>query len=272
MPQVEVNGWGFDCELIGRGPDLVFIHGEIHGTKYWEHQISEFSKDHRCLVYHRRGHSLTGAPEFGYSLENQRRDLEGLVEHFGITNPIIIAVAFGTTIAADYSIHHAEKVKGIVLVAWSELHEARLYFDRWLKASEKVVEILEKQGREAFVKFLRKEGGRSIYYVIPLESPIREECIQMFAGHPVEEYKRGMLEFATSVPNLIDDLCNLEIPALGICGELDPFPDVPSILESMPNFHEAKSVKGAGRFVQWENPEAFNSLLREFILNCTTSD
>lgn len=265
MPNVKVNGWSFDCEIQGQGPDIIFIHGEIHGTAYWSEQIKEFSQRHRCIVYHRRGHSKTGCPEYGYSLENQRRDLEGLIKHFKVTNPIIVALAFGTTIAVDYAIHHPAFVRGLVLVAWSELHDAREYFDRWKAASERVVNILETGGREALLNFLREEGGKSIYMVIPSNSPIREKCIRMFGSHPIDEYKRGMLEFATSVPNLIDSFSKLELPVIGINGELDPFPDQPERLADMLHFSEVPPISGAGRFVQWEKPADFNAVVRNFI-------
>ena len=70
MTLISSNGWQFDCAITGEGQDLVFIHGEIHGASYWENQVKEFSKDHRCFIYDRRGHNGTGAPSFGYSLEN----------------------------------------------------------------------------------------------------------------------------------------------------------------------------------------------------------
>lgn len=266
MTMVPANGWSFDCEITGEGPDIIFIHGEIHGKEYWEHQLKEFSKSHRCLTYNRRGHSTTGAPEYGYSLENQRRDLEALIKYFKIEDPIIVAVAFGTTIAADYAICHPNSVKGIILVAWSELHDARKYFDRWVNASKQVVDILESKGKKGLVEFLQNEGGRTVYMVIPLESPIREPCIRMFANHPIEEYKRGMLEFATSVPNLIDSFSKLDLPVLGICGALDPFPDQPEILNGMSGFIEAPPVSGGSRFVQWEKPTEFNKLMHNYLL------
>ena len=265
MPLIRSNGWEFDCEIRGEGPDLVFIHGEIHGASYWKHQVDEFSKDFRCFIYNRRGHNGTGAPAYGYSLENQRRDLEGLIERFNIQNPILISLAFGTTIAADYAIHHSGDIRGLVLVAWSELHDARLYFDRWLNASGKVSGILETHGRQALIEYLRKEGGKTVYMVIPLEEPFREKFIQLLGGHPLAEYKQGMLEFATSVPDLIPPLSALDTPAIGICGAEDPFPDQPEKLAHMAHFREAAFIEGAGRFVQWEKPEEFNSLLRSFI-------
>lgn len=92
--------------------------------------------------------------------------------------------------------------------------------------------------------------------------------MRLFAAHPVEKYRRGMLEFATSVPDLIGPFRRLDIPVLGVCGELDPFPDKPVVLEGMKGFREAPPIQGACRFVQWERPEAFNSLLRDFLLEC----
>ena len=68
MPHVNANGCDFYYEQQGKGRDLVFIHGEIHGMEYWEHQVAEFSKDYRCLTYNRRGHAKTEWTEFGFSL------------------------------------------------------------------------------------------------------------------------------------------------------------------------------------------------------------
>ncbi len=268
MAKVRANGWEFNCGLTGQGRDIVFIHGEIHGTDYWEHQIPEFSRDHRCFVYDRRGHASSGAPEYGYSLENQTRDLEALIQHHGIRKPVFVAVAFGATIAANYAIKHPDDVAGIAMVAWSELHEAGQYFERWAKASDTVVKILETKGRDALIDYLMVEGGRSLYMVIPTDSPIREKCVRLFGAHPVEEYRRGMLEFATSVPDLIPAFRRLTMPVLGVCGELDPFPDKPEVLAGMTGFREAPRIPGACRFIQWEKPAAFNPLLRGFVERC----
>ncbi len=265
MALVNANGWTFDCELCGSGPDIIFIHGEIHGARYWEHQLAEFSKDHRCLIYNRRGHAGTGAPDFGYSLENQTRDLEALIDHFDMKRPTIAAVAFGTTIAANYALRHPADVRAIAMVAWSELHEAHLYFERWVKATEQVLQAYEDGGREGMIEFLRREAGRSLYFVINTDSPMREELIQLFAAHPIAEYRHGMLEFATSVPDLVGPFAKLTLPVLGICGAKDPFPDKPEVLAGMKNFREAAPIADTGRFIQWEQPAAFNAVLREFL-------
>ena len=265
MPTVQVNGCRFYYELEGHGRDLVFIHGEIHGLEYWEHQIPEFRRDHRCLAYNRRGHARTELTGYGFSLVNQTRDLAQLIEHFGIKQPVIVAVAFGTTIAVNYALQHPGGVRAMVLAAWSELHDAMQYFYRWEKYNAIAAQLLETEGREALIALLRKEGGKTIYRVIPLDSPIREKAIQMFASHPVEEYRRGILEFGSSVPDLVPQLRALDLPVLGLCGANDPYPDRPEVLAGMKNFREAPAIPGAGQFVHWERPSEFNAAVREFL-------
>jgi pimeloyl-ACP methyl ester carboxylesterase len=265
MPLINANGCDFYYEIEGKGRDMVFIHGEIHGIEYWEHQVREFSTDHRCFAYNRRGHARTSWTEYGFSLVNQTRDFEALIERFGIERPVIVALAFGTTIAANYTIRNPHKVRGIVLGAWSELHDAFQYFERWEQYSLLAAKVLEREGREAFVNLLREQGGKTIYKVIPVDSPVREKVIQMFASHPVGEYQRGMLEFGLSVPNLIPEFKKLDIPVLGVCGANDPYPDQPEVLRDMANFREAPRIPGAARFVNWEKPADFNAAIRAFL-------
>jgi 3-oxoadipate enol-lactonase len=265
MPTVEANDCNFYYELSGAGPDLVFIHGEIHSLDYWEYQIPEFAHEHRCLAYNRRGHARTELTNYGFSLINQTRDLACLIDRLGIARPVIIAVAFGTTIAASYAIQHPERVKALVLVAWSELHDSMQYFHRWKQYNEEAAKVLQSGGREAFVSLLRADGGKRIYRVIPIESPVREKAIQMFASHPLEEYRHGMLEFGSSVPDLVPAFRALDLPVLGLCGCNDPYPDRPEVLAGMKNFREAPSIAGAGRFVHWERPSEFNAVVRAFL-------
>jgi pimeloyl-ACP methyl ester carboxylesterase len=262
---INANGCDFCYEQHGHGRDLVFIHGEIHGMEYWEHQLSELSRDYRCLVYNRRGHAKTQWTDYGFSLHNQTRDLEQLIARLGIERPTFIALAFGTTIAANYAIRNPDKVRGIVLSAWSEMHDAFQYFKRWQQYALHAAQVLEREGREAFINLLREEGGKSIYKVIPVDSPVREKVIQMFAGHPLGEYQRAMLEFGLSVPNLVPEFKKLEIPVLGVCGDRDPYPDQPEVLRGMVNFREAPQIQGGGRFVNWERPTEFNAAIRSFL-------
>src|SRR5262245_19872660 len=98
MPIARVNNCDFHFEITGRGPDVIFIHGEDHSLELFEHQISFFSQRYRCIAYDRRGHGRSELTPYGYSLHNQTLDFASLLDHLQIRQPIIVAVAMATPI------------------------------------------------------------------------------------------------------------------------------------------------------------------------------
>ena len=263
---IEANGNAFSCWLEGEGDrDIVFIHGEIHGKAYWEPQMRAFMKDHRCFAYDRRGHFGSDGTRFGYSVENQTRDLRALLDHVGMKRPRIVALAFGTTIAANFAIQNPKRVDAMIIGAWGELHDALSYLERWQVAGRKSADALDQGGKRALVDLLRKEGGKTMFMVIPPEGdPLRDACIDLMASHCADHYRNGMLEVASSVPDLIPRFEQLDIPVLGICGADDPFKDAPEMLAGMKSFREASEIVGGGRFAHWQHPGELNRVARAF--------
>jgi len=74
----------------------------------------------------------------------------------------------------------------------------------------------EESGGHVIFDLLREEGGKTIYKVIPVDSPVREKVIRMFASHPLGEYQRGMLEFGLSVPNISNSSTAMTGTSIGI--------------------------------------------------------
>jgi pimeloyl-ACP methyl ester carboxylesterase len=262
MPYVDVNDWNFYYEMAGKGDDLVFLHGENHGIEYFEYQMPEFSNTNRCLTYYRRGHGKTGVPDYGYSLTNQTKDLVSLLDYFGMQKPVIVAIAFSATIAINLALDYPDRVRGIVMEGWSEIEGNPDYIDHFRRQTPAVVEILKLKGEDGLVNYILEEGNRK-FPVLPKKHPLREKYARMFASRPLESYAKRM-EFVTSVPNLIKRFHEVQIPVLGVDGSDDPFPAHPSLLAHVPNFRE-NLISDTGRFVHWENPETFNTILRRFL-------
>jgi pimeloyl-ACP methyl ester carboxylesterase len=74
-------------------------------------------------AYYRRGHGNRGVPSYGYSLTNQTKDLVSLLDYFRIKNPVIIAIAFGATIAINLALEYPGRVRGIIMEGWSEIED-----------------------------------------------------------------------------------------------------------------------------------------------------
>jgi|SRR5579875_3266116 len=262
MPYADVNGWNFYYEITGSGDDLVFLHGENHGIEYFEYQVPKFSRTNRCLTYYRRGHGKTGVPSYGYSLTNQTKDLVSLLDYLGMQKPVIVAIAFGATIAVNLALEYPDRVRGIVMEGWSEIEGAPEYMEHFRRQTPIVVEILKLKGEDGLVNYILREGNRA-FPVLPKKQPLREKYARMFASRPVESYDKRM-EFVTSVPNLLRRFHEIKVPVLGVDGSDDPFPAHPDLLAHVPNFRETL-VPDTGRFVHWENPETFNEILEKFL-------
>ena len=77
----------------GRGEPVVFVHGgfasfartvldpEEHEWSEWERA---FAANFHFITYDRRGCHPSSCPTAGYAIENQARDLAGLLDHLGL--------------------------------------------------------------------------------------------------------------------------------------------------------------------------------------------
>ena len=270
MPIAHVNGCEIFYETSGNGPDVVFIHGEDHGLDMFEHQVAHLRGRYRCIAYDRRGHGASQLPPYGYSLRNQMLDLAGLLDHVESERPVLVAVAMATTIAASYALEFPGRVRGLVLASWYELdgyplmerRRAKMYTTTFAELHMQMFEILRDRGRSSLIDHMTKEGD-AFLPILPTQPQVRERVMRMMSSHAPEHYIKAA-EFYTSMPNLVPRLQEIACPMLGICGEHDPCPDDPALLEGAKNFEEVW-IAGARRFSMLECPQDFNSALSRFL-------
>jgi 3-oxoadipate enol-lactonase len=269
MPSVTVNKCEIYYEQHGVGPDLVFVHGETHGINLFDDQIPHFSRRFRCLSYDRRGHGKSEVAPYGYSLWNQTNDLAALLDRLEIRRAVVVAVAMSTPLAVTYTLHHPERVRGLVLASWYELDgyplleqrrrtHAMSFGDLHLMMLDKLRTI----GRQGLEDYMEREY-ETVFPIFPRDKQVRQRLIRLFAQHPPGHYVASG-EYYTSLPNLVPEIARIGCPILGVCGDQDPSPDRPELLQHLPNFKEVW-IAGARRFTMMEFPAAFNHALDEFL-------
>jgi 3-oxoadipate enol-lactonase len=270
MPIADINGCNIYYELGGIGPIVVFVHGEDHGIEMFEHQIVNLCRDYQCLAYYRRGHGRSELPPYGYSLRNQMLDLAELLDHLNVRQAVIVAVAMATTIAVNYALEYPDRVKGLVLASWYELdgyplmekRRSKKYTTTFAKLHMQMFEIMRDHGQQGLIDHMMKEGD-AFLPILPREPAVRAQVMQMMSSHLPDHYVRAA-EFYTSMPNLVPRLREIKCPMLGICGEDDPCPDDPQLLEGARNFRQIW-IPSTRRFSMLESPSAFNSALKQFL-------
>lgn len=103
------------CYTPGTSPALVFLHGGLGNRYNWRSQY-EFAQSQgwQTIAYDLGGHGQSSAYS-RYSIGRHRRDLKRLLDHFGITCPVLCCHSYGVPIGLEYVQH--EPVSGIVAIA-----------------------------------------------------------------------------------------------------------------------------------------------------------
>jgi 3-oxoadipate enol-lactonase len=115
MPWAEVNGTRLYYEIHGAGPPLLLSHGGGANHVSWWQQLPAFAERYTVITYDHRG--------FGLSDDNDQTtmalvdDLEGLIEHLGFDQLILLGQSLGGFAAAGVASRHPERIAALVITS-----------------------------------------------------------------------------------------------------------------------------------------------------------
>src|SRR5947207_8959450 len=93
---VELAQLGVRTRLLdaGRGPPVVMLHGNPDNADEWRPLIERLSDRYRCIApdFPGYGKSPLPPPSFGYSLADQLRFVDAILQTTGVTEPFILVV------------------------------------------------------------------------------------------------------------------------------------------------------------------------------------
>jgi len=270
MPMIRANHCDFHYLDSGKGPTIVFLHGETHSVELFPAQIAEFEKSYRCIAYDRRGHAKSQVAPYGYSVWNQAHDLRCILDALGLEQVILVAVAMSTTIAVTFALQNPDRLKALVLSSWYELDGFPVLEERRRRHAMSFVdlhllmyEVMLRKGRSGLEAYLFENYER-LMPIFPTDNePLLRRLIEIFACHEPPHYLQTG-EFYTSIPQLTPRLREVRCPVLGLCGDADPSPDNPALMAGMANFSQ-QWIPGARRFSMMEKPQEYNRVLGGFL-------
>ena len=258
----DINGFQFAYEAHGNesGIPIVFIHGFPFNRSTWDSQIAILPKDYYAISYDVRGYGQSIPANGPFSIEFFVDDLIALLDHLKISRTIVCGLSMGGYIALRAYERSPERIAGLILCSTK---------------SEPDTDA-GKIARAASVKFLRKNG---------INAYANESVKSLFASKSLEQN----IAAVTKVKEIIcsanpDNICNtlialaartdttgilpgIKVRTLIICGAEDKMTTV-EVMTKMNNAirdAELKIIEGAGHLTNLENPDAFNSILLEFL-------
>ena len=246
MSRARLNGIEIDYEVSGNGPPVLLSHGYSATRRMWDGQHRAFT-DYKIISWTMRGHGQTESPGDAskYSADLTVADMKALLQHLGVERAVVGGLSLGGYASLDFYDAHPEMVRALVICYRNA--EARTAWNQ--RARERAAE-LESRGLDAL-------SGRS--------REMREAMGEHRSAQGLAHAARGML--AQEGSRVIDALPSIQVPTLIIVGDQDqPFLAPCEYMAKKIPGARLEVIAGAGHSSNLDQPEAFNRVLREFLV------
>jgi pimeloyl-ACP methyl ester carboxylesterase len=257
---------------LGDGPPLVFIHGLSGSWPNWLEQLPVFADQHRVIAMDLPGFGHSPMPHERITISGYARLLDGLLDELGIDAATIVGNSMGGFVSAELAIAFPQRVERLVLVSPAGISSYRnTRGTRALPALHRGERIVA-----AYTAWMASKSD-----MVAKRAFLRNATLGLVTRHPgrlpaalAAEQLRGAGKpgFVQALEanldyDFRDRLPEIACPTLIVWGDEDrviTVRDAAVYAELIPGSRKV-IYEDTGHMAQIERPDAFNSLLREFL-------
>lgn len=235
----------------GDGPPVVLVHPATASSEVWEFQRAAFSAaGYRVIAYSRRGYFRSDpVPETNPGEEST--DLLNLLDFLKVQRCHLVGAAAGCQVSLDFALSFPARLYSLTFASGTGGIRDADY--------REAMERLRPPGLEELPPEIHELSA--VYRDANPEGLARWKALTEGAvtGNRMGQTNLNRIDWAA--------LEQMEAPTLLIIGEADrvmPPELFPMIASHLPNA-ELAIVPDAGHMVFWEQPEAFNQLVLDFL-------
>jgi pimeloyl-ACP methyl ester carboxylesterase len=255
-----VNGVNIAYGLAGDCLPVVFIHGFPLSREMWSRQVEHVESLCSTVALDLRGHGESDKPDTPFTIDVMADDVLSLLSDLRVGQAVFVGHSMGGYVALRAYSRRPGAFKGMVLVntrAEADSPEAR-------KGRLETASRVRAGGGGAF----RKDFAEKL-----LSDKSRAHKPELYSelGKMMEESPDSMmarsLEAMAGRPDSLSLLPRISVPTLIVAGAEDkvmPMISAQALKSGIPGSRLAV-IDEAGHMVNMEEPEAFNSELREFL-------
>lgn len=116
MPQAVIGGIDTHYEIDGKGTrTFLLFNGAGCTTRTWDELMPGLVKLGRTIRFDARGLGGTGPASAPYTLKTLADDGLALLDHLGITHPLVLAHAFGGRVAQVFTRDYPNRLQALIL-------------------------------------------------------------------------------------------------------------------------------------------------------------
>ena len=225
-------------EGSGEGPPVVFLHAGSGSSRMWEHQVPAFTgASYRFIAYDRRAEGAA------------INDLEALAEHLGLDRFHLVGTAAGGIVAVDYALSFPQRLRSLVVANSIVGVQDEEYLD--------LTRRLRPAPQFNAIPAEIRELGPSYRAASPRGTQSWKELAR--EGHPTPQATKNRITYAA--------LEKIATPTLLLTGDADLYAPPPVLRLFAARFPNCESVviPECGHSAFWEQPEAFNRAVLDFL-------
>jgi pimeloyl-ACP methyl ester carboxylesterase len=271
--EANLHGHRAVYRVIGKGPNLVLIHGMINSSRHWEEVARRLAGSYRVIAPDLIGHGDAATPRGDYSLGAHAASIRDLLTTIGVERATIVGHSLGGGVAMQFFYQFPQRTERLVLISSGGLgHDVSpLLRGAALPGSAALLRLATRPQvvgtLAAAGGWLRARGNDTGVYLQavaralgPLQEPgSRRAFLQTL---------RSVIDVQGQKVSARDRLYLLgEMPTLIVWGERDRTIPLEHGLEaqhSIPNCR-FETLPRAAHFPNLEDPEGLSSVLASFM-------
>jgi pimeloyl-ACP methyl ester carboxylesterase len=266
MPMLKRKDAEIYYEVHGDGAPLLFCSVTGLDHQAWKfHQVREFSRDHKVILFDYRGTGKSSKTIQEYSIKMFTDDAAALLDHLNVEQAIVCGHSMGGVVAQLLAIEYPHKVKKLILASSGTSHPGAHGIP--LAMCRDMV----RQGFEGYIREHTIETGWTKEFVAKNPELIEKFLqVRMSGIAPLENYLYFVL--ARQEHDHTARLQEITVPTLVLVGDDENhgasgrthWAAAHHLAAEIPNARLVV-LKGEGHHYMATNPAAAHQAIREFI-------
>jgi pimeloyl-ACP methyl ester carboxylesterase len=247
-------------------PTVIFSCAFCTTHENWRGQVEPLvAAGHPVVLWDLRGHGRSEAPDedAAYSIERVVADLRAVADATTPDAPFVAAgLSFGGLASLHFMARHPERVRALALIDSGPGFKNPQAAAGWAAQVERTARFLETRG---FDEFVSGRAGATCIGARP-ELPAARSAAEAIRAQSVAGVARFGRRVAGAAPCVIDELAEMDVPALVLVGEKDEaYLRAAEVMAAKLPRARHVVIPDAGHIVNIEQAEAFDAALLEFL-------
>ncbi len=262
MPRLDVGGVTLYYESRGSGDPIVFIHGLGSYTGDWQGQVDALSDAFRVVTLDLRGHGQSDKPPGPYFVPLFAADVAKLMRALDLGPAHVVGLSLGGAVAFQLALDAPSLVRTLAIV-----NSGPSFVVSWKIRVALFIRIF----------MLKTFGLRKLAETIAgrlFPKPQHEALRRAFVDHMITNDPRAYEASTRAVVGwtVEDQLAAIRCPVLVLSGDRDytPVAMKEAYVQKLPDAR-LEVLVDAGHACSIERPEAFNAIIRQFLLRASSA-